>query len=264
MEGRGTKWLVGWTCLCICMGSSTPLAAQNTTFARSTGPARGITRVRTGIFTYRDLDLGKPVGSTSLTIQALTPSGNLSFVAKADFTKDFDGFHSQRWQAIVKPDFTPVIATLSIFRGNEVVPVFELVYSAGKVTGSIVQRHNGTALGPKQSLFALLPAGIVDQRIDWAAILATDIASGSRFAFDVFDPGTGVSHVIAHVGSSEPLQVPAGRFRVFKIVYEMQKPNKNEHYVLYVSAQAPHFMIREDFPNGTISELTRIGGPALR
>lgn len=240
-----------------------PLAAQNTTSARSTGPARGITRIRTGIFSYRDLDLGKPVGSTSLTIQTLTPSGNLSFVAKADFTEDFHGFHSQQWQAIVKPDFTPVIATLGFFRGNEVVPAFQLAYSSGKVTGFIVQRHDGTALGQKQSVVALLPAGIVDQRIDWAAILATDIVSGSRLAFDVFDPGTGVSHVIAHVGSIQPLQVPAGRFRAFRIVYEMQKPNKAEHYVLYVSAQAPHFMIREDFPNGTISELTRIGGPTL-
>ena len=71
--------------------------------------------------------------------------------------------------------------------------------------------------GIKQTVDALVPGGIVDQRIDWAAILASDLETGEHIEFNVFDPSNGVSRVTAEVRPSEELRVPAGTFSAFRV-----------------------------------------------
>ena len=252
-----------WTCLCVALGFSLGLTGQDQSLANSAGPLRDIARVKTGIFEYRDSDHGRQVGSGTITIQRLADSGNLSFIAKADFAEDFSGFHSQRWEAVTSPELQPIFARLAFLRGDEVVPVFELRYESGKATGFIVS-HKDSTQGIKQTVDALLPNGIVDQRIDWAAILASDLETREHIEFNVFDPGTGISRVTAEIGPSEELWVPAGTFGAFRVDYQMEKPNRTEHYRLFVTRKLPHVMLREDFPNGVVSELVRISGPASR
>jgi hypothetical protein len=231
--------------------------------SQSAASARNVRRVKTGVFAYRDSDHGKQVGSGTITIRRLAGSGNLSFAVKADFAEDFSGFHSQRWEALTSPDFRPVSANLAFLRGDEVVPVFELRYELGKVTGFLVKRKD-SAQGTRQAVDATVPADIVDQRIDWAAILASDLVAGGHIAFSVFDPGTGVSHVTAEVSPAEELRVPAGTFTALRVDYHMAKRTGTEHFRLFVTKTLPHIMLREDFPNGVVSELVRISNPSPR
>lgn len=225
---------------------------------------RKVARVKTGIFEYRDTDHGKNVGRSKISIRQLPNTGNLRFTNKADFSDGFSGFQSQRWEAVTAPNFQPILARLSFFRGNELVPIFELGYEPGKVIGFLMSRRDTSAQGIKQAVEMPVPDDIVDQRIDWAAILASNLEAGGHIEFNVFDPITGVSHVTAVVGPFQRIQVPAGTFSSYQVEYQIEKQNRTEHYRLFVSAKCPRIMLREDFPNGVVSELVRNSEAAMR
>lgn len=235
----------------ICAWPSVAIAASS---------PRKVTRVKTGFFEYRDSDHSKQVGSSTITIQRIVGSGNLKLVDKAEFGEGFSGFHSQRWEVVTSAEFRPILARLAFLRGDEVSPVFELKYQSGKATGFVEDSTEGS----KQTVDAPVPSGVVDQRIDWAAILASDLKTGEQIEFSVFDPVTGISSVTAEVGPSEELRVPAGTFSAFRVDYHMQKPRGTEHYRLFVSTKLPRLMLREDFPNGVVSELVMISEKALQ
>lgn len=222
--------------------------------ASSDRTERDAKRVRTGKFTYRDLDHGKEVGRGTITIGRLTGSEDYAFAADIKFATDFEGFSSQQWEAITTALFEPVSAKLAFVRGAEVTPVLELAYRSGRVSGYVVDRKAGV-FGAKGIVDAALPANTVDQRIDWAAILAASLKPGQRFEFNVYDPTTGVGTVTGQVGQVEKIQVPAGTYRAYRIIYQMQKAGKSEHYEMLASVDSPHVMLREQFPNGVISEL---------
>jgi len=98
--------------------------------------------------------------------------------------------------------------------------------------------------------------------IDWAAVLAGNLETGQRFEFNVYDPGTGLSRVTRQVGPVEQVQVPAGVFRAYRILYQMEKARTTEHYQMLGSHDVPHIMLREEFPNGVVTELLQIARPA--
>lgn len=218
-----------------------------------------IARVKTGIFKYRDLKDGRQIGSDSASIRRLDASGNLEITAQARFVNDSSGFNSQRWEAVTSPGFQPISAGFSLVSKNETVPVFALRYAANQVTGFAMKRtEEGTRV--KRKVEAYVPDDIVDQRIDWVAILCSSLVAGSSFEFQVFDPETGVSHVIAHVEPPLDVQVPAGTFKAVVVDYRVEKRSGFEHYRLFVNDSLPHMMLREEFPNGVTSELLTISG----
>ncbi|UWZ86917.1 DUF3108 domain-containing protein [Occallatibacter riparius] len=219
---------------------------------------RDIARVKTGVFEYRDSDCGKNVGNSKITIQRLSGSGNLRFMNEANFSDGFSGFESQRWEAVTSPGFQPILARLAFVRDEEPFPIFDLSYEYGEVKGFLMRREDASAQRAKQAIDEAVPPGIVDQRIDWGAILASALEPGERIQFDVFDPVTGVGHVTAEVGSAQLIRVAAGTFRCYPVDYQIKKLNRTEHYRLFVSMRLPHIMVREDFPNGVVSELVRI------
>jgi len=104
---------------------------------------------------------------------------------------------------------------------------------------------------------ASIHSNTVDQRIDWAAVMAFDLRKGTRFEFNVYDPATGTSEVRARVGPPRRIDVPAGTFRVFAVTYWVKKSTGAERYIVYATERLPRLMIREDFPDGTISELVK-------
>ena len=246
-----------WISVCIGLAFSLAVADAGKPLANAADWPRNVVRVKTGIFEYRDSNRGKKVGSSTITIQRLAGSGNLSFINTAEFSDGSSGFQSQRWEAVTSPEFRPILAKLAFLRGDEVVPVFEISYGFGRATGFVVSRKASTQ-PIKQTIDAAVPDDIVDQRIDWAAILASDLETGEHIEFNVFDPGSGISRVTAEVGPSEELQVPAGTFSAFRVDYQMEKPKGAERYRLFVSRNLPHMMLREDFPNGVVSELIRV------
>jgi hypothetical protein len=251
--GNLGSFIALWSALIISIAA----VGQSSALSDPLGHVRDVGRVRTGIFEYLNFNHGKLVGSATLTIRKLADSGNLKFVSKADFVEDFSGFRSQRWEAVTSPDFRPILAKLAFLQGNEVVPKFELRYTPNRVAGFVIQSRD-VAHGARETVDARVPAGIVDQRVDWAAILASDLKPGEQIEFNVFDPGTGISRVVAGVGPAENLLVGAGAFRAFRIGYRMEKPNKTERFQLFVTQALPHLMLREDFPNGVRSLLAHI------
>lgn len=221
-------------------------STQSVGMARQVGPdAR---RLQTGTFMYRDLDHDKDVGKTEIVIRELRGSGNFCFSA------NITGKFSQNWQSIATSRFEPISAKLSFGEGTSIVPAFDLKYSSGKVAGFAFPRN---APATKRPVDASVPAGTVDQRIDWAAVLASDLETGREFEFNAYDPGTGVSRVVARVGSIERVRVPAGSFEAYRIVYRIEKTGGAETYQVLASVR--HVMVREEFPDGMVSELTGIG-----
>ncbi len=99
-----------------------------------------------------------------------------------------------------------------------------------------------------------LSPGTVDQRIDWAAVLSSELEIGQPFAFAVYDPATGVSEVAGEIGKDERISVPAGTFETIRVVYRIKKANGTETYEVWASKEMPRFGVREDFPDGTSSE----------
>jgi hypothetical protein len=220
-------------------------------------------RLRTGILTYRDLDHGKEVGKSTITIRKLEGSGNYDFCADITFVADFKGFRSQRWEAVASSGFAPISATLAFVRGTEVATVFELRYQSGRVTGFVIDRkESGSEM--TRSIDATVPANTVDQRIDWAAVVAGDLKTGQQFEFNVYDPGSGVSRVAGQVGPLEQVELPAGGFQAYRIIYQMEKARRIEHYQMLASRDSPHMMLREEFPNGSIGELVQITEPVSK
>ena len=246
-----------WTAACIGLAFSLGVADAGKPRANATDWPRNVVRVKTGIFEYRDSNRGKKVGSSTITIQRLAGSGNLSFINKAEFSDGSSGFQSQRWEAVATPEFRPILAKLAFLHGDEVVPVFEVRYGFGRATGFLVSRKSSPQR-IKQTIDALVPEDIVDQRIDWAAILASDLETGGNIEFNVFDPSSGVSRVTAEVGPSEELRVPAGTFSAVRVDYQIEKLGRTERYRLFVARNLPHMMLREDFSNGVVAELVRV------
>lgn len=212
--------------------------------------------LKTGIFTYRDSDHGKEVGTSTVTIRKLISSQNYAFSNDVTFAESFAGFRSQRWEAVATPRFEPVSATLSFGAEADATPVFDLKYSSGRVIGFTIPRK-GPSQGIRLTVDSSVPADTVDQRIDWAAVLASDHEPGRQFEFHVYDPNIGVSRVTAHFGPLEQVRVPAGTFAGHRITYRIEKATGTEEYQVLASRDIPHVMLREEFPNGVVSELVK-------
>lgn len=221
------------------------------------------TRLKTGIFTYQDRnhDGGSVVGSSRILIRRLSNESDYEFSNLATFASGFLGYHSQRWTVVASAQFQPRSAVLSFLNGNEVVPIFDIIYRAGRATGFVVSRSSNEA-SKKSYLNDPVPADIVDQRIDWATVIANDLKVGRHFEFNVYDPKSGVSHVQADVGALSDVHVPAGDFVSYAIDYRIHKANGVEHFRVFASKESPRFMVREEFPNGVVTDLVRIENAA--
>ena len=221
------------------------------------------TRLKTGLFIYQDRnhDGGSVVGSSRILIRRLDNESDYEFSNLATFSSGFLGFHSQRWTAVASMRFQPRSATLSFVKGNEVVPIFDITYQAGRAAGFVVSRTSSEA-SKKSYVNDPMPADTVDQRIDWATVIANDLEVGRHFEFNVYDPKSGVNHVQADVGALSDVHVPAGDFVSYTIDYRIHKANGVEHFRVFASKESPHFMVREEFPNGVVTDLVRIENAA--
>lgn len=217
------------------------------------------TRLKTGLFIYQDRnhDDGSVVGSSRILIRRVGHESDYEFSNLATFASGFLGFHSQRWNAVASVRFQPKSADLSFLNGNEVAPIFDISYRAGRATGFVVSRLSDGA-SKKSYVNDPIPADTVDQRIDWATVIANDLKAGRHFEFNVYDPKSGVGHVQADVGALSDVRVPAGDFVSYAIDYRIHKVNGVEHFRVFASKETPRFMVREEFPNGVVTDLVRI------
>jgi hypothetical protein len=205
-------------------------------------------RLQTGEFTYQDSAHGKVLGESSISIKRSADDSNYHFSAKTS------GYADQHWDSVASATLAPVSAQLTFGKDPDQPMAFQLNYANDKVTGFTVHRHSAE---PQTQIpvNASIASNTVDQRIDWATVMAFELHKGSRFEFDVYDPNTGSSAVRARVSPRRRIHVPAGSFNVFAITYWVKKSSGAEQYVVYATEGLPRFMVREDFPDGTISEL---------
>ena len=101
-------------------------------------------------------------------------------------------------------------------------------------------------------------AGVIDQRIDWASVMARKLEVGLKFTFQVYDPAIATSVGVAMVENGGRVHVPAGDFDTFKITYRIGKKSGLEQYVVFASKTVPRIMVREDFPDGVSSKLEMV------
>lgn len=212
-------------------------------------PAFDAGRLRAGVFTYRTMVDGKDAGSSRIRIRKAGPD-------TFSFTNLVEGLFSQSWEALVSRQLAPISAKLIAGSGKDAHTVFELSYRGGRVTGFATSSKQSE----RRAIDEAVAADTVDQRIDWAAVMAVkELAPGSRFAFHVYDPGTGHSPVEAVVLGPATIVVPAGSFETTRIEYRIDKTRGSETYVVFVRTELPRFLVKETFPNGAETELTGSG-----
>ena len=208
------------------------------------------TRLQTKSFSFRTLVEGKEVGRSRIQIHRAADSGNYVF------SNLVTGSFSQSWEAIATPRFAPVSAKLSFGQGSGARTAFELSYQGNRVTGFMASRKEPSK---RREIDENASDDTVDQRIDWAAVMALkEYVEGKEFQFHVYDPGTGNSVVSGRIGKSETTAVPAGSFETVRVSYRIDKRGRSETYEVFVTKQAPRFLVKEKFPNGSAVELVEL------
>lgn len=210
-------------------------------------------RLRTGSFVYRDWNRGKETGRARLGIQRVAGSETYRF--SAEITGEF----GQCWESVATRLFEPVSAKLSFGQSPCETPTFDIAYREGRVSGFVVSRNTGSP-PTRRPVDAAVPNDIVDQRIDWAYVLAADLEKEKNFEFRVYDPGTGISRAAARVEGPERIQVPAGSFDAYRIVYRIAKTRGIETYQVLATKGANRMMVREKFSNGVVTDLVEAIG----
>jgi hypothetical protein len=206
-------------------------------------------RLQTGLFRYKTLVDGKAAGESEIRI-GKSESGE--FV----FTNLVEGAFSQSWEAAASRAFEPISAKLTMGRGKDARTVFDLAYHGPRVTGFAIS-GKGQEPRVRRVIDDSVAADTVDQRIDWAAVMAAeDYVPGGEFRFHVYDPGTGHSPVTARVLGRETTTVAAGSFETVRVEYRIEKNRGTETYEVLVKRELPRMLVTERFPNGAVTELT--------
>jgi hypothetical protein len=208
------------------------------------------TRLQTGSFSFRTLVDGKEAGRSRIEIRRSANSGNCVF------SNLVVGSFSQSWEAVTSPTFAPVSAKLSFGQGSAARTAFELSYQGNRVTGFVIPQKEPSK---RREVNEAITDDTVDQRIDWAAVMALkEYIEGQKFQFRVYDPETGNSLVSVRIGETQTIAVPAGSFETVRVSYRIDKRGHAETYEVFVTKQAPRFMVKEKFPSGSITELVEL------
>jgi hypothetical protein len=207
-------------------------------------------RLQTGSFSFRTLVDGKEVGRSRIQIRSSTDSG--SYI----FSNLVIGSFSQSWETVASPTFSPVSAKLSFGQGSAARTAFDLSYQDNRVTGFVTSQKEPLK---KREVDETVADDSVDQRIDWAAVMALEkYVERQEFRFHVYDPGTGNSLVSVRIGESQTTTAPAGSFETVRVSYRIDKRSGPETYEVFVTKQAPRFLVKEKFPNCSITELVEL------
>jgi hypothetical protein len=207
-------------------------------------------RLHTGSFSFRTLVDGKDVGGSRIQIRRSADLRNYVF------SNLVIGSFSQSWEAVASPTFGPVSAKLSFGQGSTARTAFDFSYQGNRVTGFITSQKEPLN---KREADETVADDTVAQRIDWAAVMALEkYVEGQEFRFHVYDPGAGSSLVSVRIDESQTTTVPAGSFETVHVSYRTDKRSGPETYEVFVTKQAPRFLVKEKFPNGSITELVEL------
>lgn len=217
--------------------------------AQGDTPGFDAARLRTGTFTYRDSLDGKP-GTLSTTTITQLADGTYRFTA------DFPAFE-QSWETVATRGMAPVATTLKMRTREGRHYVMTLKYAGSKVSGEAVTSPSADERlpGQDQSVAGEITPDTVDQRIDWATVMAADWKPGESFEFEVYDAKTGSSRVHCEVSDAGTLDTALGAIHAYKLRYVVDKASGSEAYAVYASAAFPRVMLREDLRGDLVTTL---------
>jgi hypothetical protein len=198
--------------------------------------------LKEGRFTYRTTLKGESLGETVIEIRREGAHVRISMSAPKI---------SQSWNATVERSFAPLSASLAM-RGRKGAYEMKLQYAGTKVTGE--EREEGVT----RPVNALAEGIVIDQRVDWAAMMASTAPAGGSIAVRVFDPSTGLSEMLGKVGGTRTMSGAWGDLTALRLDYTLCKRDHLEDYTVYATRDVPRYMLREDMPNGLVSELIRV------
>jgi hypothetical protein len=205
-------------------------------------PRFDATLLKEGRFIYHTTLKGESLGETAIEVRRV----GSRFVISMSAPKI-----RQSWESTFARSFAPLSASLQM-QGRKGPYAMELKYSRAKVTG-IERDAEGT-----RPVKATAAGVVVDQRVDWASIMAATAPAGSGILLQVFDPSTGSSPMLGKLGGTQPLQGAWGKIDAVRLDYTICKRDHLEEYTVYATRETPRYMLREDMPNGLVSELIRI------
>ena len=221
--------------------TSVPCSAD----AHLAAPHFSASTLRQGRFAYR-LATGKDTSTFTLEIRR-----------RADGTWRFTGDGSgQHWEAISDSAFRPRSSELSMQRHGHPYG-FQLRY-AGDSVFALVTKYD-SASGPiKERISTEMHGTTIDQRIDWASLMASDLAIGQSAAYSVYDPATGSSQLTASASDGPTLESPGGPRATVKLDYTICKAGESESYTVFATKESPRMMLRENLRGSIVAKLVRI------
>ena len=202
------------------------------------------TRLREGVFKYELRRNGEVLGTTTIEVRRERADEFLILMDAREI--------SQRWSARIGRRFNPLAAKLEMFTGVKLYRM-SLLYSDTQVSGTEIKP------GPKGPLTTKVKATIqrqvVDQRVDWAAMMAAEFGKAKSVEFDVYDPGTGFSRLVGTKTDVPPIDGVLGKQPAIRFDYTIHKKDHAEAYSVYGTQFEPRVMLREDMPNGLVALL---------
>jgi hypothetical protein len=198
--------------------------------------------LKEGRFVYHTTIRGESLGETVLEIRR----NGANYVISMSAPKI-----AQAWKATVNQSFAPVSASLEM-RGKKGVYSMKLEYAGATISGE--EREGGVT----KPVNARVEGVVLDQRVDWAAMMVANAPAKSSFAVRVFDPSTGSSTMLGKTGGTQEMSGAWGAAAAVRLHYTICKSDHLEEYTVYATQATPRYMVREDMPNGLVSELIRI------
>jgi hypothetical protein len=119
-----------------------------------------------------------------------------------------------------------------------------------------MQDSAGATIERRSSAAMALPT--IDQRIDWASLMASDLSTEGVVSYEVFDPATGSSRLLASAMEGPTMNRLGAYHRTLALSYTICKGAKFEDYTVYATKDSARVMLREDMRGDMISELVRI------
>lgn len=118
-----------------------------------------------------------------------------------------------------------------------------LRYAEGRVTGSAAAPQPDGAL-KRFTVDTTLAAGTVDENAVPLLVPALPLAPGRTFTLRAFTPSENAAKVLTFkVGGAEPVRVPAGTFRAYRI----EVTGARVPFTMYVSSDAPRRLVKTEF-----------------
>jgi hypothetical protein len=208
----------------------------------NTRPVFDASLLREGRFVYRTTHEGKLLGDMTLEIRRIGANTRITMSAPGI---------AQAWQAVVTSTFAPLSAELAMGKPDARYTM-RLLYDGATVSGE--ENKGGVITSVRDTLNGV----VLDQRVDWAAIMALREPRRGAVAMSVFDPATKLSPMHGRIRGSQVMRGAWGRASTVRLDYAICKRDRVENYTVYASKEYPRYMLREDMPNGLVTELVRM------